>query len=52
MLVEVIGDVVLPWLLAQIINNGVANHDIPYILLQWVYVAWLLVLLLWQLGAY
>ncbi len=32
MLVEVIGDVVLPWLLAQIINNGVANHDIPYII--------------------
>lgn len=32
MLVEVIGDVVLPWLLAKIINNGVANHDIPYII--------------------
>ena len=32
MLVEVIGDVILPWLLAKIINNGVANHDIPYII--------------------
>ena len=32
MLVEVVGDVILPWLLAKIINNGVANHDIPYII--------------------
>jgi len=32
MLVEVIGDIMLPWLLSQIIDNGVVNHDIPYII--------------------
>ena len=31
MIVEVLGEVVLPKLMAGIINNGVANHDIPYI---------------------
>ena len=31
MLVEVVGDIMLPWLLARIINVGVMNHDIGYI---------------------
>ena len=31
MLVEVVGDILLPWLLARIINVGVMNHDIGYI---------------------
>lgn len=31
MLVEVVGDIMLPWLLARIINAGVMNHDIGYI---------------------
>lgn len=31
MMVEVIGDVLLPYLLANIINKGVAGHDIAYI---------------------
>lgn len=31
MMVEVLGDVLLPWLLSRIINIGVANHDIGYI---------------------
>lgn len=31
MLVEVVGDIMLPWLLARIINVGVMNHDIEYI---------------------
>lgn len=32
MIVEVIGEVVLPKLMANIINVGAANHDVPYIL--------------------
>ncbi|MBQ2935671.1 MAG: ABC transporter ATP-binding protein [Lachnospiraceae bacterium] len=32
MIVEVIGEVVLPKLMANIINNGAANRDIPYII--------------------
>ena len=32
MIVEVIGEVVLPKLMANIINVGAANHDIPYII--------------------
>lgn len=32
MLTEVAGDVCLPKLMSLIINNGVANHDIPYII--------------------
>ena len=32
MIVEVVGEVVLPKLMANIINNGAANHDIPYII--------------------
>lgn len=32
MLVEVAGEIILPWLLAQIINKGIANHDISYII--------------------
>ncbi len=32
MIVEVIGEVVLPKLMANIINNGAANKDIPYII--------------------
>lgn len=32
MLVEVIGEVLLPKLMANIINIGAANHDIPYII--------------------
>lgn len=31
MLVEVVGDVLLPYMLAKIINQGVASHDIGYI---------------------
>lgn len=31
MMVEVIGDVLLPYMLAKIINEGVASHDIGYI---------------------
>lgn len=31
MMVEVLGEILLPWLLAKIINIGVANHDISYI---------------------
>ena len=32
MIVEVIGEVVLPKLMANIINIGAANHDVPYII--------------------
>lgn len=32
MIVEVIGEVVLPKLMANIINVGAANHDVPYII--------------------
>lgn len=32
MIIEVIGEVVLPKLMANIINIGAANHDVPYIL--------------------
>lgn len=32
MIVEVVGEVVLPKLMANIINIGAANHDVPYIL--------------------
>lgn len=32
MIVEVMGEVVLPKLMANIINIGAANHDVPYIL--------------------
>lgn len=32
MIVEVIGEVVLPKLMANIINIGAANHDVPYIM--------------------
>lgn len=32
MMVEVLGEILLPWLLAKIINIGVANHDISYII--------------------
>ncbi len=32
MLVEVAGDVWMPRLVSLIINNGVANHDVAYIL--------------------
>lgn len=32
MLVEVIGDVLLPYMLANIINRGVAGHDVAYII--------------------
>ena len=32
MVIEATGDIVLPFLVAQIINNGAVNHDIPYIL--------------------
>ena len=32
MIVEVVGELVLPKLIANIINNGAANHDIPYII--------------------
>ncbi len=32
MLTEVAGEVTLPKLMSLIVNNGVANHDIPYIL--------------------
>lgn len=31
MIVEVIGEVVMPKFMASIINNGAANHDVPYI---------------------
>lgn len=31
MIVEVIGEVILPKLMANIINVGAANHDVPYI---------------------
>ncbi|MGN1171917.1 MAG: ABC transporter ATP-binding protein [Lachnospiraceae bacterium] len=33
MIVEVIGEVFLPALMAKIINVGAANHDVPYILM-------------------
>ncbi len=32
MIVEVVGEIVLPKLMAQIINNGVANRNVPYII--------------------
>ena len=32
MMVEVVGEIVLPWLLSKIINNGVAAHDVGYII--------------------
>lgn len=32
MIVEVIGEVLMPYLMAQIINNGVAERNIPYII--------------------
>ncbi|MBQ9927490.1 MAG: ABC transporter ATP-binding protein [Lachnospiraceae bacterium] len=32
MIVEVIGEVILPKLMANIINIGAANHDVPYII--------------------
>lgn len=32
MLTEVAGEIMLPRLMALVVNNGVANHDIPYIL--------------------
>lgn len=32
MIVEVIGEVILPKFMANIINNGAASHDIPYII--------------------
>ena len=32
MIVEVIGEVVLPKFMANIINIGAANHDVPYII--------------------
>ena len=32
MITEVVGEVVLPALMAQIINVGAANHDIAYII--------------------
>lgn len=32
MIVEVIGEVLLPKLMANIINVGAANHDVPYII--------------------
>ena len=32
MIVEVIGEIVLPKLMAQIINNGIANRNVPYII--------------------
>lgn len=32
MIIEVIGEVVLPKLMANIINIGAANHDVPYII--------------------
>lgn len=32
MLVEVVGEIILPWLLSKIINNGVAMHDSAYII--------------------
>lgn len=32
MIVEVIGEVLMPKMMANIINNGVANHDVGYIL--------------------
>ena len=31
MIIEVIGEVVLPKLMANIINIGAANHDVSYI---------------------
>ena len=31
MIVEVIGEVTMPYLMAQIINNGVAQKDVSYI---------------------
>ena len=31
MITEVIGEITLPKLMSMIINNGVANHDVPYI---------------------
>ena len=31
MLVEVAGEIILPWLLSKIINVGAANHDVGYI---------------------
>jgi ATP-binding cassette subfamily B protein len=32
MMVEIVGDVLMPYMLAQIINNGVADKDIAYII--------------------
>lgn len=32
MIVEIIGEVLMPYLMAQIINNGVAERNIPYII--------------------
>ena len=32
MLVEVLGEILLPWFLAKIINIGVVNHDVPFII--------------------
>ena len=32
MMVEVAGEIALPWLLSKIINNGVAAHDVGYII--------------------
>ena len=32
MIVEVVGEIILPKLMAQIINNGVANKNVPYII--------------------
>ena len=34
MIVEVIGEVMLPAMMADIINVGAANHDIPYIIVK------------------
>lgn len=31
MLVEVAGEIILPWLLSKIINVGAASHDVGYI---------------------
>lgn len=32
MIVEIVGDVLMPYFMAQIINNGVAQRNIPYII--------------------
>ncbi|MBO5278857.1 MAG: ABC transporter ATP-binding protein [Lachnospiraceae bacterium] len=34
MIVEVIGEVLMPYFMSLIINRGVANHDVPYITLM------------------